>query len=107
MTYIAKHYVRLPGANGTVCPGERFEAELDLENEERLIRLNAIEKVLDETSVIETEMTNTEPVEEIEEEVESEEDDEETVETEAPVIDVMDGFVEPEAEKPKGRRKSK
>lgn len=110
--YVAKNHVRLPGY--TARPGEVFEAALDEETVQRLVRLGAIETVeLPEDAGRKNEPTQVEdddeelPGESGKEDAPEEPAEEEELPEEIPEIDVMDGISQAAEEAPKKTSKRK
>lgn len=109
--FVAKNHVRLPGY--TARPGEVFEAALDEETVQRLVRLGAIETV--ELPEVAGEKDEPLPVEDDDEELREESAEEEApaepaeeavIPEDVPEIDVMDGISQA-AEAPKKTTKRK
>lgn len=110
--FVAKNHVRLPGY--TARPGEVFEAELEEETIQRLVRLGAIETVElpDDAGQRNEQLRVEDNDEELPEESGKEDAPEEPAEAEElpeeiPEIDVMDGISQAAEVAPKKTTKRK
>ena len=100
MSYVAVHHTEIAGCVFT--PGEVISKPIDPEKLLRLLRLGAIKKVAGyepepEADVEKREAENPSPFPEESEAQDSFSDAEEDDDTDAPIVDVMDGIVAPEA----------
>lgn len=109
MSYVAKHYTEIAGCKFT--PGEVISKPIDPEKLPRLLRLGAIKKVAgyEPEPDPDEEKRDTENPSSFPEESEAQDsssDAEEDDDTDAPVVDVMDGIVAPEAAEKAPARKT-
>ena len=109
MSYVAVHHTEIAGCVFT--PGEVISKPIDPEKLPRLLRLGAIKKLVDHEAKSDPgeekhEAENPSPFPEESEAQDSFSDAEEDDDTDAPVVDVMDGIVAPEAAEEAPARKT-